>query len=459
MHFDVLIIGGGLSGLGAGIRLSHFGKRVAVFERHAIPGGMNGFYFRDGHCIDAGLHAMTNIAADGDRSAPLNLLLRQLRIKRSELDIVPQGHSLISFPSAKLVLDNSLDSLKSQIAERFPDEIGGFQAVCDFVDSNAYSWKIPPRESTRRFLESHIESPLLRDMLLFPAMYYGSATPDDMDLQLFCNLFRGIYVEGLGRPRHGMRPFIQRLVGRLRENGGELFLANGISRINNGVEGVSSVIDDRGVEHTADAYISSIGAAETAAICSAPVPPLQAAQNAEMAFIEGKFALAKPPAELGIDASVIFMNRADDFQFRPSTGLFDTRSSLLCMPGNFPLCDDAFSANSIKISLIASPTLWFNLDDDSYLKAKDDAREAMVALLESLASEIRPNIISCDLFTPKTIRRFTGHRNGAIYGSPTKFTDSLTGCPNLFLCGTDQGLYGIVGALISGNVLANYLSR
>ncbi len=459
MHFDVIIIGGGLSGLGAGIRLSHLGKHVAVFERHAIPGGMNGFYFRDGHSIDAGLHAMTNIAADGDRSAPLNLLFRQLRIKRSEVDIVPQGHSLISFPSAKLVLDNSLDSLKSQIAEHFPDEISGFQSICDFVDANAYSQKIPPRESTRRYLESHIKSPLLRDMLLFPAMYYGSATPDDMDLQVFCNLFRGIYVEGLGRPRHGMRPFIQRLVARLHENGGDLFLANGISRINNNADGVSSVIDDKGVEHTADAYISSIGAVETSTICSTPVPLLQAAQNGEMAFIEGKFALAKPPSELGIDASVIFLNRADDFQYRPSTGLFDTRSSLLCMPGNFSLCEDAFSANSIKISFIASPTLWFDLDDNSYLKAKNDAIEAMTVVLESLAPEIRQNIISCDLFTPKTIRRFTGHRNGVIYGSPTKFTDSRTGCPNLFLCGTDQGLYGIVGALISGNVLANYLSR
>ena len=280
-----------------------------------------------------------------------------------------------------------------------------------------------------------------------------------MDLQIFCNLFRGIYEEGLGRPRHGMRPFIQRLLGRFRENGGDLFLANGISKINNGSEGVSSVIDDKGVEYTADAYISSIGAVETAAICSAPVPLLQAAQNGEMAFIEGKFELAKTPLDLGIDASVIFLNRADDFQYRPSPELFSTRSSLLCMPGNFSQCDDAFAANSIKISFIASPTLWFDLNDDSYIKAKDNAKEAMTVVLETLAPEIRPNIISCDLFTPKTIRRFTGHRNGVIYGSPTKFTDSRTGCPNLFLCGTDQGLYGIVGALISGNVLANYLSR
>ena len=81
MHVDVLIIGAGLSGLSAGIRLAHFGKKVGIFERHRLPGGLNSFYHRNGVSIDVGLHAMTNYTAEGERSAPLNKLLRQLRIK------------------------------------------------------------------------------------------------------------------------------------------------------------------------------------------------------------------------------------------------------------------------------------------------------------------------------------------------------------------------------------------
>ena len=37
---DVAIIGCGMSGLAAGIRLAHFGKRVCIFERHNAPGGL-----------------------------------------------------------------------------------------------------------------------------------------------------------------------------------------------------------------------------------------------------------------------------------------------------------------------------------------------------------------------------------------------------------------------------------
>jgi phytoene dehydrogenase-like protein len=64
-------------------------------------------------------------------------------------------------------------------------------------------------------------------------------------------------------------------------------------------------------------------------------------------------------------------------------------------------------------------------------------------------------VIDTDMFTPTTIRRFTGHANGAIYGAPRKQLDGTTSVQNLFLCGTDQGYLGIVGALVSGVSMAN----
>jgi hypothetical protein len=59
------------------------------------------------------------------------------------------------------------------------------------------------------------------------------------------------------------------------------------------------------------------------------------------------------------------------------------------------------------------------------------------------------------MFTPRTIERFTGHLNGAIYGSPDKRRAGTTSLANLFICGTDQGFLGIVGALLSGVSIAN----
>lgn len=456
MHYDVIIVGGGLSGLSAGIRLSHFGKRVAIFERHTLPGGMNGYYSRHGHICDAGLHAMTNIAAEGERSAPLNQVLRQLRIKRSELEIVPQGYSLISFPDTTLKLNNSLEALQEQIAELFPDDIDNFRTLAEFVARNAYTQNIPQGTSTREYLEQTIVSKRLRDMLLFPVMYYGSPSPNDMDLQSFCTIFKSIFFEGLGRPAMGMRPFISKLASRFLDNGGELILGNGISKINVISDAVSSVIDDRGNEHTAEHYISSAGAFETASLCTETPLPLGNAPDGSMAFIEAIFTLDGLPSQFGLDASVIFWNDSDELHYETPQSAFDTRSCLLCMPGNFPGYQDSHAVKTIKLSILASPYYWFALQGQEYSDAKKHALCKMKELLDSIAHQgrISDSIIEEELFTPKTIKRFTGHANGAIYGSPMKFPDCHSGIKNLLVCGTDQGLCGIVGSMISGTVTA-----
>src|SRR5207247_10340991 len=64
--------------------------------------------------------------------------------------------------------------------------------------------------------------------------------------------------------------------------------------------------------------------------------------------------------------------------------------------------------------------------------------------------------VTTDMFTPRTITKYTGHFNGAIYGAPQKIRDGRTAYSNLYLCGTDQGFLGIVGAMLSGISMANY---
>jgi len=42
-----------------------------------------------------------------------------------------------------------------------------------------------------------------------------------------------------------------------------------------------------------------------------------------------------------------------------------------------------------------------------------------------------------------------------VYGSPTKIKSGRTPVKNLFICGTDQGFLGIIGATLSGISMAN----
>ena len=38
--YDTVIIGAGMSGLAAGIRLAMFDQKVCILERHNVPGGL-----------------------------------------------------------------------------------------------------------------------------------------------------------------------------------------------------------------------------------------------------------------------------------------------------------------------------------------------------------------------------------------------------------------------------------
>ena len=70
------------------------------------------------------------------------------------------------------------------------------------------------------------------------------------------------------------------------------------------------------------------------------------------------------------------------------------------------------------------------------------------------------SVIYKDAFTPKTIKKFTSHFNGTVYGSEIKLRDGKMRfgsevIENQYIIGTDQGYLGIVGSLLSGISIAN----
>ena len=133
--YDVAIIGAGMSGIAAGIRLAHFGKKVCIFERHYAPGGLNSFYFKEGRKFDVGLHAMTNFVKPGVKRAPLNRILRQLRISREELNLSEQLGSRVAFPGRDIRFNNDFGLLESEVEREFPGQMDGFRKLVETIRS------------------------------------------------------------------------------------------------------------------------------------------------------------------------------------------------------------------------------------------------------------------------------------------------------------------------------------
>src|SRR5688572_22239184 len=137
-RYDTLIIGAGMSGLAAGIRLAYYEQRVCILERHTTIGGLNSFYRLDGRNYDVGLHAVTNYAPRGSKSGPLAKLLRQLRIGWDDFPLAPQRTSEIAFPGVRLRFSNDFQLLRSEVRRAFPSQIDNFdklvQQLADYDD-------------------------------------------------------------------------------------------------------------------------------------------------------------------------------------------------------------------------------------------------------------------------------------------------------------------------------------
>src|SRR5688500_9494529 len=131
--YDTIIIGAGMSGLAAGIRLAYFDQRVCILERHNTIGGLNSFYRLRGRDYDVGLHAVTNFTPKGAKKGPLARLLRQLRFSWDDFSLSPQLESAIAFPDVRLSFNNDLELFKSEVAREFPDQAANFQRLLDSI--------------------------------------------------------------------------------------------------------------------------------------------------------------------------------------------------------------------------------------------------------------------------------------------------------------------------------------
>jgi phytoene dehydrogenase-like protein len=455
--YDSIIIGAGMSGLAAGIRLAHFGQRVCMLERHYAVGGLNSYYRLGRRNYDVGLHAVTNYRPKGDKRGPLARLLRQLRFAWEDFGLAPQVGSRIAFPGVTLDFNNDPALLEAEIAKNFPREIDNFRRLQNEILDYDGVETPKARSSARDIVGRTIRDPLLVEMLFCPIMLYGSASERDMEFGQFSILFRSIFQEGLARPISGIRMILKKLVQRFKLLGGELRLRAGVQRIM--VEGgeVREIVLDDGSALSARKVLSSAGWCETMRLCEMPAV-IEPAESGQLSFIESVSTLNVEPRELGYKQTMVFFNDSERFDWQRPDDLADVRSGVVCSPNNF--CYDSASAageGTMRLTALANFGGWNSLPEEEYRREKQRWYERMVASAVRFIPDFRRHVVDVDVFTPKTIRRFTGHDNGAVYGTPKKHYDGTTPLKNLFICGTDQGLVGIIGALISGITMANRL--
>jgi hypothetical protein len=494
-QYDAIIIGCGMSGLGAALRLRLFGKKVVIVEAHKISGGLNSYYKRQGREFDVGLHALTNFSAPNpltgrvNRKTPLGKLLQQLNLNFEDFRPREIFQSRIHFPQRQITFTNEIGHLIDQIERFFPEEKAGFLELIKVMGDQGASLSLSKREflSARMMLSQWIKDQTLQELILCPLLFYGSATPQDMDWPQFGVMFNAIYLQGLFRPQGGVRTLLNVLLKKYQEElGGEIRFSSPVVKILTDPTSpqVTTGVQLKGGEIlNSNLVISSCGSFETQNLLEENAKPL--APNLEfgapLTFTETILKVPtdfletlNPPknGDLKKD-TLIFYSKYHQFHYADPgpEKLFDENSAVICFPENFEgeepalqqIAGQSVSESTVRVTFLASYAGFKALKDLSrqdYLGAKEKVLRASEKLIFNLSQNQNQNQqnFKChfsDVFTPTTITRYTSHLGGGVYGQSQKLLDGSTSTKGLVLCGTDQGFLGVIGSLLSGISMAN----
>ena len=463
MTYPLVIIGGGLSGLAAGIRFARFGQKVLILEKHRIAGGLNSYYTRHGQLLETGLHAMTNFALPRDKHAPLNRLFRQLKLPRKQFVTHQQQCSEILFQDKSLLFSNDLSMLEDQIGTNFPQCLKGFQDLVAIIrQENPFLPK--PRQSARQHLGRYISDPLLIDMLLCPLMIYGNAEEHDMDYFQFVIMFRSIFLEGFFRPAGTIKDLLDMLTSSYLGHGGEIRYNADVQELVTSGTKVNAVRLADGQEISCDKVLSTAGAPNTMQLLPGSLDGPVEDYNGRMSFMETIYLLPREKAaDLTGDRTIIFFNLEEKYRYCRPDQAINPQSGVICFPENFHGLEHE-KYLQIRVTNPANYQIWQQADQaNSALKSRSPAYQSMkkecaresLEIISKIIGNFSQNIVYQDTFTPLTIEKFTGKAEGAVYGSPKKIKEGRSNYDNLFLAGTDQGFLGIVGSMLSGISMVN----
>ena len=146
----VVVVGAGLAGLSAALRLAGAGRKVTVLERESVPGGRNGLLNKDGYAFDTGPSVLTMPSLINDafncvgedmkdwlELTPLTPLYRAFYADGSQLDV----HS-------------DTNEMEAEIAKHISStEAAGYRRYVDFV-TKLYRYEM------NDFIDRNIDSPL-----------------------------------------------------------------------------------------------------------------------------------------------------------------------------------------------------------------------------------------------------------------------------------------------------------
>jgi all-trans-retinol 13,14-reductase len=275
--FDYVILGAGLGGLSAAACLTQQGYRVAVLEKHYLPGGCCHTFDFGEYSFCADVHYISQCAPGQSIAQFFNYIERDVPF--NSLD--PNCIDRVIAPGIDFQIPLGWENLRARLLLTFPEEADGINRYCDEIkqlhqdihhlvrnvhlfDLKWYDWlKLPKywnvfvkRTWTLQDLYDHVGlSPKLQAVLAGQSGDYA-LPPKEIALVTHTSLVWG-YSEGAYYPKHHFKDFVNTIVEKITTGGGVIKYSTPVEHIQVTQGKVQYVIADHQYCAT-KAYISDL---------------------------------------------------------------------------------------------------------------------------------------------------------------------------------------------------------
>ncbi|MFA4990201.1 MAG: NAD(P)/FAD-dependent oxidoreductase [Candidatus Omnitrophota bacterium] len=445
MEYDAIIIGAGVAGLTAAVKLSGLGKKILLLEKQPLPGGLATTFKREGFVFESAWHCVDGLQEGGE----VRNLLEEYGILQKINFIELRDFSRVIYPEHDFTAGFNRDSFIEYLKKSFPQESRGierlFGALDRFyrqLDRHSYS-KIPACLKTlsalilypeiirasfitaEQFIGKFIIDAKLKGILTDIWSFIGLA-PRRLSAFYYLIVFRGYYYLPTSYVKGGSGELFKAMAEKIKENGSEIKFNTPVARIiTGGGKTVKAVVTAKGEIFKAKVVISNANPIATLEELIAN-PVIRDRSAKELAGLEKSISafqvylgLKKPAQDLGMD----------HFMFSVNTSYSHEEDLESCLKADYDNCSFSLvdhaqvepalvpeGKGSLMIMAIDSYAHWENLSPQEYKLKKQEVAKRLIQRAEKYLPGLAEAIEVMEIATPKTMERYGTAPRGAIYG-------------------------------------------
>lgn len=430
--YDVIVIGAGLAGLSSALKLSKSGKKVAIFEKHFMPGGYSTNFKRKDkegnlYIFDVALHGIGGLL-------PGNIFYKYMK----NIDMIDKVNFLRKLETGTIYSFNkeidvpdSFNEYREHLIKRYKNEEEGIINLFN----NIYELKKemesgkPPiiyqrlqNISLYDYLKSFIDNEDLIEEFSFLWLYYG-LPPKKLNALYYILAWISYHIGGTFYVKGGAGKLADTFAEEIRKNGGDIFLSNEVTKIEVEDNKVKVIYTKKGEKYEANQFIFA---------CD-PNNLINLIENKSETVIKYKEKLDNK--EIGISLSQLYIgldcktaevgiNKGDylisevhsetAYENAINGDYLNTTFGLT----SYDILDPELNKDVGVFVVVFGDNIdnWPEYKTDEYINKKKKVTDDIINLVCRYFPEVKDHIKIAELGTPHTMKRYTNNSKGAVYG-------------------------------------------